>query len=242
MRRRQPKGKVRKLQTWTKQFGQIYGIYEGTIRVYIVSNANFLQEVFIKQFSNFYARKGVIQTNTQLVNLFTSDGATWKRQRHVINPTFSAIKLKEMAPLINDCINQLMNKLQTYADKNEEFNIYELYKRMTMDVICRCAFGIDTNMQNDPDNIYLKKAYREYLPLIFFTQRSHSQRSTMKLSALIPSFNSLFIKLTFLQNNLKRRINQIFPSSIEYFEELPVLWLGNRVTEVIEMRSKQAKQ
>ncbi|CAF1113754.1 unnamed protein product [Didymodactylos carnosus] len=226
----------RQLQTWTKQFGQIYGIYEGTTPTYVVSNVNFLQEVLIKQFSNFHARKVAVRTtNAQLVNLFNSDGARWKRQRYVINPTFSALKLKQMSPLINDCINQLMTKLPTYANENEEFNIYELYKRMTMDVICRCAFGIDTDMQNDPDNIYLKKAYK-----VFATDTR--KRPVAKLSVLIPSLNSLFIKLFLLQNNLKHFINQVFPSSIKYIEEFPTLWLGNRIHEVIEMRSKGAKQ
>jgi cytochrome P450 len=39
-----------------------------------------------------------------------------------------------MSPLVNHCIQNLMNKLE---EKKEEFNIYEMYKRLTMDVICK---------------------------------------------------------------------------------------------------------
>ncbi|CAF1691860.1 unnamed protein product, partial [Adineta ricciae] len=62
-----------------------------------------------------------------------------------------------MSPLINGCITNVMEKLSDHVKQGNDFNIYVYYKRMTMDVICRCAFGIDTDLQNNPDNIYFKK-------------------------------------------------------------------------------------
>jgi cytochrome P450 len=70
----------------------------------------------------------------QKTHLLAAHGATWRRQRHVINPTFSTAKLKLMSPLVNHSIQSLMNKL---AENKEEFNIYGMYKRLTMDVICK---------------------------------------------------------------------------------------------------------
>jgi cytochrome P450 family 3 subfamily A len=70
--------------------------------------------------------------------VFRAGGAKWRRQRHVINPTFSSAKLKLMSPLMNECIQAMLNKLAQTADsKDKEINIYELYKRMTMDAICK---------------------------------------------------------------------------------------------------------
>jgi cytochrome P450 len=70
--------------------------------------------------------------------IFRATGATWRRQRHVINPTFSSAKLKLMSPLVNGCIEAMLNKVSQVADsEDKEINIYELYKRMTMDVICK---------------------------------------------------------------------------------------------------------
>ncbi|CAF1350457.1 unnamed protein product [Rotaria sordida] len=48
--------KTDQLQKWTRQFGSIYGLYKGSRPVYIVSDADFLQEVFTKQFSSFHSR------------------------------------------------------------------------------------------------------------------------------------------------------------------------------------------
>jgi hypothetical protein len=58
----------------------------------------------------------------------------WRRQRHVINPTFTTLKLKTMAPLMNRCIESMLVKVTEMNDS--QFNIYTLYKRLTMDVIC----------------------------------------------------------------------------------------------------------
>lgn len=134
----------RQIQKWTHQYGPIYGIFQGTRPIYVVSDVDFLQEVYIKQFSNFHSRHRIILTrmfNTEANSLFTAPGNQWRRQRHIINPTFSAAKLKLMVPLINKCIASLVNKLDESI--GNEFNIYVLYKRLTMDVICKYTSSLD---------------------------------------------------------------------------------------------------
>ena len=133
----------RQLESWTKQFGKIYGIYQGTTPTFVVSDPDFLQEVFVKQFVVFDGRLDVFGGSGS-PSLFTSSGETWRRHRHVINPAFSPAKLKMMSPLINGCISNVMEKLVDHARDGAEFNIYVYYKRMTMDVICKstlfCVF------------------------------------------------------------------------------------------------------
>lgn len=126
----------RQLENWTKQYGKIYGIYEGSVPMFVVSDVDFLQEVFVTQFSMFSARRATLLDDFTS-NLFFSFGSTWRRQRHLINPTFTAAKLKAMSPLINGCISDWMKKLFDHATNGDEFNIYMYYKRMTMDVICK---------------------------------------------------------------------------------------------------------
>ena len=126
----------RQLESWTKQCGKIYGLYEGSIPMFVVSDVDFLQEVFIKQFSVFCARKATL-FDSITSDLFFSYGSRWRRQRHLINPTFTAAKLKGMSPLINGCICDFMKKLSEHVENRNEFDIYLYYKRMTMDVICK---------------------------------------------------------------------------------------------------------
>ena len=126
----------RQLESWTKQYGKIYGIYEGTSPMFVVSDPDFIQEVFVKQFSVFHSRKTSLLDNIFRSIVFDS-GASWRRQRHVINPSFASAKLKLMSPLINGCISDLMKKFPDHVEGGEEFNIYLYYKRLSMDAICK---------------------------------------------------------------------------------------------------------
>ena len=127
----------RQLEKWTKQYGSIYGLFEGSRPMYVVSDVDVLHEVYIKQFASFHTRRVPFVMKKSLIqkaHLLGAEGATWRRQRHVINPTFSTAKLKLMSPFVDHYIQNLMNKL---AEKKAEFNIYVMYKRLTMDVICK---------------------------------------------------------------------------------------------------------
>ena len=116
--------------------GKIYGVYEGTNPMFVVSDPDFIQEVFVKQFSVFHARKMSVMDDIAH-DIFYNFGAKWRRQRAVLSPSFTAGKLKTMSPLINGCISDLMKKLSDHAENEDEFDIGLYYKRMTMDVICK---------------------------------------------------------------------------------------------------------
>jgi cytochrome P450 len=128
----------RQIEKWSRQYGPIYGIFEGTRPIYVVSDVDFLQEVFIKQFSVFHSRHNNIlvrMLKSNAASVFSAHGNQWRRQRNVINPTFTASKMKMMTPLINKCIASMMKKID--ENNQNEFNIFALYKRLTMDVICK---------------------------------------------------------------------------------------------------------
>jgi len=143
----------KQIQEWTRQYGSVYGIYAGSRPMYIVSDVEFLQEVYVKQFSSFHSRaipRVLRVENDSNIHLFRATGDRWRRQRHVINPTFSSAKLKLMSPLVNGCIEAMINKLSEVSDnQKKDINIYELYKRMTMDVICKL------NIFDDARNSYI---------------------------------------------------------------------------------------
>ena len=225
-------GAHRQLHQWTKQYGRIYGIYQGTVPTLIVSDPDFLQEVFVKQFAIFSNRNEIF-AGGKIKNVFTSTGATWRRHRHILNPTFSAAKLKLMSPLIDDCVNELIKKLDEYATSENEFNIYTYYKRLTMDVICRCAFGIDTDVQNNPNNIYFKQVEQIFNPVM---------KSTLfyKLLQLLPPIRPVLGKIFDNMNGIRTFLNlRLLPLiSNKQLDEWPVVWLHNRLHPILEQREQ----
>ena len=242
----------KQLRAWTNEYGSIYGLFLGTVPMYVVSNAEFLHEVYIKQFSSFQSRHLPIILRMQTghkVHLFRATGMRWRRQRHVLNPTFSAAKLKLMSPLVSECIETMIKKLTD--QQATEINIYSLYKRMTMDVIClyrsnccwerpfdwsvvgRCAFGIDTDMQNDTNNIYLRKAAGTF-------EVDVDKMAIVKLTALLPWFETPFRLFYLGLVAVRRALVSVMPSLDNYIGETPGSWLINRVRDVVDLRNSTA--
>lgn len=45
------------MQEWTKKYGKTFGYYEGHTPMIVTSDLDLIQEIFIKQFNNFSARR-----------------------------------------------------------------------------------------------------------------------------------------------------------------------------------------
>ena len=220
----------RQWEAWTKQFGSLYGLYEGTRPVYVSSNVDFLEEVFIKQFSSFHSRRLPFVTRLSIgehVHLFAADGPRWRRQRSIIAPTFSHVKLQSMSPLIDEAIEKFMAKLVDGG----ELNIYPLFKQLTMDIICRCAFGIDSDVQSNVDNPFLVQSEK-------FFRDNHEKVFVVKLSYLLPFLVPLLTQWIRLQMLIFFLVNAIFPSRLE---EAPGFWLINQVKHSISERMNNAQ-
>jgi cytochrome P450 family 6 len=130
----------RQLESWTHQYGKIYGIFEGTLPIYVVSDLDFIEEVFIKQFTNFNTRRPflfLLADQEKRMHLGNSNAVKWRRQRHVISPIFSKAKLTLMIPQIKRSIDELINILTPYADQNLDVDVRSIYTRLSMDVLCK---------------------------------------------------------------------------------------------------------
>ena len=238
------------LRRWTEEYGSIYGLFEGTRPMYVVSDVDFLYEVFVKQFASFNIRSIPFlmkKVRGHQVHMFGASGPTWRRQRYIINPTFSTTKLRLMSSQINHCIQSLLHILKNNEKNGEQFNIYEIYRRLTMDIICkynqsrtfssflvfclgRCAFGMDTDMQNDSDSIIMRKcklAVDENPERLFLTKVGNL------MPFLIPILPYIMIGQTLLGTLIRAVIPTCFMPQIE---EIPAIWILNQVKTIINIK------
>jgi cytochrome P450 len=127
------------LRAWSSQYGSVYGLFEGVRPVYVVSDLDFIQDVFVSQFAHFSARRMLFIHRILGVRQLNVFGARfteqWTRQRRILNPTYSISKMKQMLPTLQACTNVFMEKLASTIS-NEFINIQDLYLRMTLDIIC----------------------------------------------------------------------------------------------------------
>ncbi|CAF0825016.1 unnamed protein product [Adineta ricciae] len=220
------------IQQWTKQYGSVYGLFMGTKPMYVVSDVDFIQEVYIKQFSSFHTRliPSILRVRTDSnIHLFRATGDSWRRQRHIINPTFSSRKLKLMSSLVDGCIDALLKKLsEEVKNEHTEINIYEMYKRLTMDVICRCAFGIDTDMQNDSNNMYLRKSAEVFKVDI-------EQMLPFKICSVMPIFARPIHDVMFGIQHIQKAFAHSIPI-LNNLTPFPAQWLLQRLDEVLQLR------
>ena len=170
---------VAKIYEWWKEYGDTFGFYRGDEPVVVTLDKQLITLINIKDFHLFtgrlYAKNPLEFSNDprERNNIAMQNGHNWKRFRMVMRPSFSSSKLKAMVPAIDDSSNTLLKVIEKKSAKGKEFEIYKLYKKLTMEVIGRVAFGIDTQSQLDPNDEFAQagdKIIRRDLSIIFFSR------------------------------------------------------------------------
>ncbi|XP_013415692.1 cytochrome P450 3A29 [Lingula anatina] len=205
---------------WTKQYGKVYGYYEGSTPVLVTSDLEILKQVFIKQFSNFHGRKLFpLQPHPDTgreCHMLLTRGDRWKRLRTIINPTFSASKMKQMCPLVNKCVDVFMEKIEEERTNTTDVDLTKLTKRLTMDVISECAFGVEIQCQQQPNHPFLQRSAKLFeiateRPFLLFT------------AILFPELSRFWWGMHQLMG---------------MFREDAFKWLAQQLEEVINLRRK----
>ncbi|CAN8008108.1 unnamed protein product, partial [Ixodes pacificus] len=164
------KGLFRALDKWCKEYGDIFGFYNGDVPMLVVKDLEFLKYVFVKNFSNFTDRGVTMRTDEMHPilgrSLIHARGSEWKSIRSCVTPGFSTLKLKLMLDHIAEVSDVFMDVLGKKADQGKEINVLETMQALTVDYIGRAAFGIDTSFQKDFNNPFLvtvKRTLREIM-------------------------------------------------------------------------------
>ncbi|XP_066468337.1 cholesterol 24-hydroxylase-like [Tiliqua scincoides] len=73
----------------------------------------------------------------------------WHKQRKIMDPAFSRTFLIGLMENFNDKAEELMEILEEKADGETEVDLMDLLYRVTLDIISKVAFGIETNSLHD---------------------------------------------------------------------------------------------
>lgn len=227
------------IHNWTQEYGRIYGYFEGHTPVLVLSDPNISEHIFLKYFSKFHSRRQFPledRSTERGIHLFSATGDEWRRQRAIISPTFSASNIKRMIPMINECVNSLMMKLIESANAEPEgFDIYKLYKSLTMELIWRCCFGIKTDMQNRPNNPFLLRSQQVFA-------RESSTYLTTLLGIFIPELQPCWLSLHYWMNNIKAKLRSLLPMGEQLIADDPSEWLRQHMDFFIDEALKTSDQ
>ena len=74
-------------------------------------------------------------------SIFVSSGATWRRQRSMIDPAFSHMRINRAFPSMRDAVVEYCSLLDRRAGQGQSFSLDLAMSELTADVICRTVFS-----------------------------------------------------------------------------------------------------
>ncbi len=74
-------------------------------------------------------------------SIFTSQGDAWQRQREMIDPAFSQLRIRSAFPAMVSAVDDCVSRLRDAAERGETLSLDVLTSQLTADVICRTIFS-----------------------------------------------------------------------------------------------------
>ena len=75
-------------------------------------------------------------------SIFVSDGAIWRRQRAMIDPAFSRMRLSLAFTAMEGAVADYLERLTAAAAEQTPFSLDLAMSHLTADIICRTVFSI----------------------------------------------------------------------------------------------------
>ena len=111
---------------WDHKYGPTFGMYEGGQPTLVTSDPEILNEVFLKQYYTFQARKfhpafAINQENNEKMNVFLAQGNQWKRLRSLFSGALTTGKIKAADPIIHRAAGELLEVFEKH--ENQVFDV-----------------------------------------------------------------------------------------------------------------------
>lgn len=176
---------------------KIVGIYRFTTPCLFIRDLDIIKNILIKDF-NIFTDRGIEFSNEGLgVNLFHSDGRTWKALRYQLTPIFTSGKIKNMFPLMVETADKFIDDVTIACNKQSEQEILKLVQKFTLATISSCAFGLSIDSLQD-------------------------KHETLEFIDKNILFNSVFNDLDLMYPGILKKMNlSIFPmKATKFFQDL----------------------
>ncbi|KAL3260113.1 hypothetical protein MRX96_016580 [Rhipicephalus microplus] len=151
------KDRIKVMDNWVQQYGKVFGFYMAEIPYVAISDLDMIKECFVKQMHIFHERPPMlIPVEPLLSSLLYATGDQWKKMRSVVNPSFSATKMKHLTRTMVSCCEKTLEVINSYVDNGQPVNMTKLYKGLSLDVVSKCALAWEVDCQGDPNDPLLK--------------------------------------------------------------------------------------
>jgi len=152
-------------------YGKVYGFYDMSTPWLSIADPAIVKKILVKNFDSFSSHQ-FTSSDQKHRTLEQANGQEWKDLRKGLSPTFSSGKIKGMLDLLDGGVTQMIDHLEMVTKVDTLVNVKDVFQKMALDVIARCAFGIDSNSFANPDNKMLgsgRSIFEEFIVRDSFT-------------------------------------------------------------------------
>ena len=126
--------------------------YRGVWVSHQLSHPDHIQQVLQANFANYRKGRGYRILKLSLgEGLLTSEGALWQRQRKMTQPSFLGPQVASFVGTMADNCLAMLRRWETYAGKNEAFDVVPDFMRLTLNIAAQVLFT--TNLEADAESI-----------------------------------------------------------------------------------------
>ncbi|XP_050508500.1 cytochrome P450 6a8-like [Diabrotica virgifera virgifera] len=130
------------------------GIYYMNRPVYIPVDPEIIKKIIISDAHYFPNHSMYISPKDDILSghLFNMEDKEWKILRTKTPSIFTSAKMRKMYLIMQRMVDPYKEWLDKFCETQEAVDIKSVVSRFTTDIICACAFGIDTNtlkLQNE---------------------------------------------------------------------------------------------
>ncbi|EDV27469.1 uncharacterized protein TRIADDRAFT_53196 [Trichoplax adhaerens] len=195
---------------WANKYGGIlrYSRLFGKYRVAAI-DPDAIKHILVTHSSRYSKPKGFITTLRPLLGngLFTAGDKDHSQQRKLINPAFKYAKLKGMVSVFESYTKEFIQFWQYKLEETKNSQTYTEVQaqddltRLTLDIICRCAFGYECNAVLNPDDEITKSlqsmfsgsdlSWKDLLPLYSYLPTKAKKRRQQALTTIKNKVNEV---------------------------------------------------
>ncbi|HEY0746824.1 MAG TPA: cytochrome P450 [Steroidobacteraceae bacterium] len=135
-----------RLQDYFARFGDVYRVFAPARGVYnyVINNPEDIKRVLLTNHRNYTKGEGMDRVKILLGNgIMTSEGAFWRRQRRMMQPSFHRRVIDQFSTLISEVNEKFAQRWAEHSARKEPVNVSSDTSELTLEIVLRSIFGSD---------------------------------------------------------------------------------------------------
>ncbi|HEY2145575.1 MAG TPA: cytochrome P450 [Steroidobacteraceae bacterium] len=135
-----------RLQDYFARFGDVYRVFAPSrgVYYYVINHPDDVKRVLLSNHRNYTKGDGIDRVKILLGNgIMTSEGAFWRRQRRMMQPSFHRRVIDQFGALINEVNEKYAQRWAEAAVRGEPVNLSNDSSELTLEIVLKSIFGTD---------------------------------------------------------------------------------------------------